>query len=79
MKVLLAIDGSPHSHAALMELATRLWPHGTQVQILTVIHPTMPLFLEPNGCVQVPLEAAYQTAYAVLPRRWQRVLEAPPS
>jgi hypothetical protein len=38
--------------------------------------PDMPLFLEPNGCVMVPLEATYQTAYAVLPRRWQRVLEA---
>ncbi len=41
--------------------------------------PDMPLFLEPNGCVKVPLEATYQAAYAVLPRRWQRVLEAPPS
>lgn len=41
--------------------------------------PNMPLFLEPNGCVMVPLEATYQSAYAVLPRRWQRVLEAPPS
>jgi len=41
--------------------------------------PDMPLFLEANGCVQVPLEATYQTAYAVLPRRWQQVLEAPGS
>ena len=41
--------------------------------------PNMPLFLEPNGCVMVPLEATYQTAYAVLPRRWQRVLEGPQS
>ena len=39
--------------------------------------PEMPLFLEPNGYVKVPLDATYQTAYAVLPRRWQRVLEAP--
>lgn len=39
--------------------------------------PDMPLFLEPHGCVMVPLEATYQTAFAVLPRRWQRVLEAP--
>ena len=37
--------------------------------------PEMPLFLEPNGCVQAPLEATYQTAFAVLPRRWRRVLE----
>lgn len=39
--------------------------------------PDMPLFLEPNGCISVPLEATYQTAFAVMPRRWRRVLEAP--
>jgi nucleotide-binding universal stress UspA family protein len=48
MKVLLAMDGSPHSHAALVEFATRPWPNGTEVQILTVVHPTIPLFLEPT-------------------------------
>ena len=48
MKVLLAIDGSPHSHAALVEFATRPWPTGTEVQILTVVHPSIPLFLEPT-------------------------------
>lgn len=37
--------------------------------------PDMPLFLAPNGCITVPLETTYQTAYAVMPRRWQRVLE----
>jgi hypothetical protein len=37
--------------------------------------PAMPLFLEPHGCVRVPLEATYQTAYATLPRRWQSVLD----
>ncbi|HQZ66642.1 MAG TPA: DUF4058 family protein [Planctomycetaceae bacterium] len=38
--------------------------------------PDMPLFLEPNGCVMVPLEATYETAFSVLPRRWQKVLES---
>jgi hypothetical protein len=38
--------------------------------------PSMPLFLEPNGHVPVPLEATYQTAFAALPRRWRTVLEA---
>jgi hypothetical protein len=36
--------------------------------------PDMPLFLEPNGCVMVPLEATYQAAFAVMPKRWQSVL-----
>jgi hypothetical protein len=35
----------------------------------------MPLFLQPNGCVQVPLEATYQAAFAELPRRVRRLLE----
>jgi nucleotide-binding universal stress UspA family protein len=47
MKVLLAIDGSPHSHAALVEFATRPWPSGTEVQILTVVHSSIPLFPDP--------------------------------
>ena len=47
MKILLAIDGSPHSHAALVEFATRPWPNGTEVQILTVVHSSIPLFVDP--------------------------------
>lgn len=36
--------------------------------------PEMPLFLEPNGCVQAPLDATYRIAFAAMPRRWRRVL-----
>ncbi len=36
--------------------------------------PDMPLFLEPDGCVMVPLEATYSTAFGVMPKRWQHVL-----
>ena len=39
--------------------------------------PEMPLFLEPNGCVKVPLEDTYQTAFAVMPRRWRDELQPP--
>lgn len=37
--------------------------------------PEMALFLEPNRCVMVPLERTYQTAFAVMPRRWRDVLQ----
>jgi Protein of unknown function (DUF4058) len=37
----------------------------------------MPLFLEPRAQVPVPLEATYRSAFAAVPRRWQRVLEIP--
>jgi uncharacterized protein DUF4058 len=40
--------------------------------------PNMPLFLQPQKAVDVPLEATYQAAFAEVPRRWRRVLEAPP-
>lgn len=39
----------------------------------------MPLFLEPEQAVEVPLEATYQAAFAAVPQRWQRVLDAPRS
>jgi len=37
--------------------------------------PDMPLFLQPNGCVMVPLEATYNAAFEAMPRRWRKVLE----
>jgi hypothetical protein len=37
----------------------------------------MPLFLEPDLYVEVPLEATYRDAYRRTPRRWKEVLEKP--
>jgi hypothetical protein len=34
----------------------------------------MPLFLDPEKAVEVPLEATYNAAFAEVPRRWRRVL-----
>ena len=39
--------------------------------------PDMPLFLQPNGCVYVPLEDSYRSAWEAVPRRWKGVLEPP--
>jgi hypothetical protein len=39
----------------------------------------MPLFLEPGQAVTMPLEATYNAAFADVPRRWRRVLEAAPA
>jgi nucleotide-binding universal stress UspA family protein len=38
MKILLAVDGSECSDAAVEEIANRPWPRGTKVHILSVIH-----------------------------------------
>lgn len=37
MKILLAIDGSPCSDAAVKEVARRPWPNGSSVKVLTAI------------------------------------------
>jgi hypothetical protein len=36
----------------------------------------MPLFLEPETYINIPLEATYQAAYRGVPQRWKRELEA---
>jgi hypothetical protein len=38
--------------------------------------PDMPLFLEPDVYVNVPLEATYQTAWQTFPEEWRTVLTA---
>ncbi len=37
--------------------------------------PDMPLFLDPDHYVNVPLEETYQGAYRGVPRKWKEVLE----
>ncbi len=56
------------------ELVTRAY-----VETIAVgdVLPDMPLFLEPDGCVMVPLEATYRAAFEAQPRRWRDVLQPP--
>jgi nucleotide-binding universal stress UspA family protein len=46
MKVLIGVDGSSYSQAALEEVARRPWPAGTEVEVLSVAHP-VPFFPDP--------------------------------
>lgn len=46
MKLLLAIDGSAHSDAAVATVAGLQCP-GRMVEILTVVHPALPLLPDP--------------------------------
>jgi nucleotide-binding universal stress UspA family protein len=47
MKILLAIDGSPHSEAAIVDVAGGSWPDGTAIEILSVIHDFAPSAIDP--------------------------------
>jgi nucleotide-binding universal stress UspA family protein len=42
MNILLAIDFSTASEAAILEVATRPWPPATSVQVVTVVEPSQP-------------------------------------
>ena len=42
MKILLAIDGSPHSQAAVDEVVRRPWPSSSTIRVLSVIQPYTP-------------------------------------
>ena len=72
MKILVAIDGSAHSAAALEEVAARQWPPGTEIEVLTVVHATTPLLLDPAFV----MAAAYVDTTQALWRLAPELLEA---
>ncbi|MBI3652005.1 MAG: universal stress protein [Acidobacteria bacterium] len=46
MKILLAVDGSSYSDAAVAAIAKRPWPAHSEIKILSVIEPFMPYMTE---------------------------------
>ena len=47
MKILLAIDGSPCSEAAVTEVARRPWPEDSLLRVISVVEPPGALTAEP--------------------------------
>ena len=47
MKILLAVDGSPCSDAAVEEVASRPWPPDSEVRIISVVEPHTAITAEP--------------------------------
>src|SRR5438445_412158 len=48
MKILLAVDNSKYSQAAVEEVIRRPWPSDTHIRVLSVVHPShmlLPVFL----------------------------------
>lgn len=59
MKIVLAVDGSPHSEEAVQAVLRRPWPDGTTVRVLSVIRiltvlPPVGDFLGVHGIVDTP-------------------------
>lgn len=57
MKILLAIDGSSFSDAAVSEVANRPWPSRSEIKIISVVEPP----LLPTVETWVPPETYYET------------------
>src|SRR5688500_18784725 len=67
MKILLAIDGSTHSAAALEEVVSRQWPPGSAIQVLTVVHSKLPLLLDPAFVIAAAYVETTQELWRLAP------------
>lgn len=47
MKILLAVDGSACSDAAVAAVARRPWPAGSEIKLLFAVHSTVPYIPDP--------------------------------
>ena len=77
MKILLAVDGSPFSDAAVEEIASRPWPEGTEVDVLSVSEPpTFPMSEAatlPSSFYQEIERVAQEQARAAVDRAVDRI------
>ena len=69
MRILLAVDGSPYSEAAINEVASRVWPADTEVKIITAFElplaPAPEVWALPPGYFEKLEEAARDQARCV--------------
>lgn len=76
MKILLAVDGSTHSDAAVEEVARRPWPSGSEVRIISaaeashipapVPHGGAELYAEALSAARVQARASVEAAVSTL-------------
>jgi len=74
MKILVAIDGSKYGGAALEELIRRSWPAGTEVRVVSVIHP-IPLVTDPILVLAAGHVESLKNEEARAPRDVARAME----
>jgi len=55
LKILCPTDGSQYSLAALRSVASRLWPKGSQVKVISIPEPFLPLG-QPSNCKSKEME-----------------------
>jgi len=77
MKILLAIDGSSFSDAAVKELATKPWPVNSEVKIVSVVEPpllpTVETWVPPDNYIEALDAAAEDQARTIVNKAADRV------
>jgi len=82
MRILLAVDGSEFSDAAVEEIADRPWPPGSEVHIISVIHlpftPTPETWALPDSYYSHLEKAGREQAESAINRAIARLRESDP-
>ena len=77
MKILLAIDGSTFSDAAVKEVAQKPWPVDSEVKIISVVEPplmpTVETWVPPDNYIEALEAAGEDQARAILSKAAARV------
>jgi nucleotide-binding universal stress UspA family protein len=76
MKILLAIDGSSSSRAAVEEVTARPWPADTEVKVLSVAHAQVPEIFDPFFLMYAAHEELIAEERKHAPKRVEDVVEA---
>jgi nucleotide-binding universal stress UspA family protein len=80
MRILLAVDGSEFGDAAVEEIATRPWPPGSEVHVISVIHlpftPTPETWALPDSYYSQLEKAGREMAESVINRAVSRLRES---
>lgn len=77
MKILLAIDGSIFSDAAVRDVANKPWPVGSEVKIISVVEPpmlpTVESWVPPDNYIEALEKAGDDQARSVVTKAAERV------
>ncbi len=81
MKILLAVDGSPCSDAAVNEVARRPWPAGSEIKVVSAVEPAIVPAAEtwvlPESYMEQVKKAAQDQARAAIDKAAQRLRASP--
>jgi nucleotide-binding universal stress UspA family protein len=80
MKILLAIDGSSFSDAAVNEIASRPWPAEAEVRIISVVEPpllpTVETWVPPDNYIEALEQAGEEQGRSIVSKAAQVITRA---